>query len=267
MMKIVGPINARLNQSYNDDRRKWWDELHKSITGNSTWLVVGNGPSLRIEDLEKLSAIPAIASNKINLLFPKTSWRPRLYTIGDSLLMHKLPASHYADFDQTLLPDKYTFMCRSPRKLAWRFISDMVGYEKYIRGNSELTPMNGFFAGHTITCPNILLAIWAGAKKIYVIGVDHSYRRENIITGKRSTHAGGADHFDPNYRKPGEIVNTAPIEGMERGYRFVRQIADLRGVEIVNISRQTALTAFRLGTVEQAVAEINQQTMHSTSPI
>ena len=219
------------------------------------WLVVGNGPSLRLEDLEALGNIPAIASNKINLLFPRTSWRHRLYTIGDSLLMHKLPAEHYEDFDQVLLPDVFHFMCRGSRKLTWRYLLDPEGERKYVSGNEDLDPMNGFFTGYTITVPNIELAIWAGAKRVYVIGIDHSYRGENLVaTGKRSTHSGAADHFDPNYRKPGEVVNTAPIDGMERGYQYVRDLADKRGVQIINISRKSALTTFERGTVEEAVS-------------
>jgi len=256
MMKIAGPLNARLNSGFQRARAARWETLRQSLAGHDSWLVVGNGPSLRIEDLEALSAIPAVASNKINLLFSRTSWRPRLYTIGDSLLMHKLPAEHYDDVGEVLLPDVYTFMCRARSKLTWRFISDPEGERKYVSGSETLAPTNGFFAGHTITCSNIQLAIWAGARRVYVIGVDHSYKSENVVTGKRSTHAGGADHFDPNYRKPGEVVNTAPIDGMERGYHYVRQLADKRGVEVINISRKTALTAFELGTVEDAVEAI-----------
>jgi len=259
-MKVLGPLNAQFNRRFRIKEAKRWDALRNSLSGHDTWLVVGNGPSLRTEDLEALSELPAIASNKINLLFSRTEWRPKLYTIGDSLLMHKLNSSHYEDFDQVLLPDKYTFMCRAQRKLTWHFIPDLIGEKIYIEHSNELTPANGLFAGHTITCPNILLAIWAGARKVYVLGVDHSYRQEQTVTGKRSSHAGGADHFDPNYRKPGEIVNTAPIDGMERGYDFVRQIANRMGVEIINISRKTALTTFPVGTVEDAIAAISKRT-------
>lgn len=262
MMKIAGPLNARFNGAYRRDRAARWEALRQSLAGHDSWLVVGNGPSLRIEDLEALSGIPAIASNKINLLFPRTSWRPRLYTIGDSLLMHKLPAEHYEDFGEVLLPDAFHFMCRARNKLTWRYLLDPEGERKYVRGSEELTPVNGFFTGYTITVPNIELAMWAGAKRVYVIGVDHSYRSENLVgAGKRSSHGSGADHFDPNYRKPGEIVNTAPIDGMERGYQNVRVMADKLGVEIINISRKSALTMFTRGTVEEAVAATTGRTI------
>jgi hypothetical protein len=256
MMKILGPLNGRFNPFYLRNRAQRWEALRKSLAGHDSWLVVGNGPSLRIEDLEALSGIPAIASNKINLVFSKTTWRPRLYTIGDSLLMHKLPAEHYEDFGEILLPDAYHFMCHARRKLTWHFLNSEAGERKYVSGNEPLNPMNGFFHGYTITVPNILLAIWAGAKRVYVIGVDHSYKREAAAIGKHSMHAGGADHFDPNYRKPGEVVNTAPIDGMEQGYQYVRQIADKLVVEVINISRATALTAYKLGTVEEALEAI-----------
>jgi len=259
MMKIAGPLNARFNPGFRRDRAERWDALRQSLAGHDDWLVVGNGPSLKIEDLEALAGIPAIASNKINLVFPKTTWRPRLYTINDSLLMHKLPREHYEDFGEVLLPDAFRFMCRARKALTWRYLLDPEGERKYVSGNEELSPTNGFFTGYTVTVPNIELAIWAGAKRIYVIGVDHSYRSENVMKGgKRSAHGGGADHFDPNYRKPGEVVNTAPIDGMERGYHYARVLADKRGVEIINISRKSALTTFERGTVEEAVEAIGK---------
>ena len=45
--------------------------------------IIGNGPSLTKEDLEKLKGEYTFASNKIYKLFDKTSWRPDFYAIFD----------------------------------------------------------------------------------------------------------------------------------------------------------------------------------------
>ena len=48
--------------------------------------VVGNGPSLKIEDLSKLEKEVSIASNKIFMIFKDTPWRPQVYSIVDDLV-------------------------------------------------------------------------------------------------------------------------------------------------------------------------------------
>lgn len=254
-MRVAAPLEAWLRPDLRRSRARQWDALREAIGGHDEWLVVGNGPSLKLEDLEALGHIPAIASNKINLLFDRTAWRPRLFTIADSLLMHKLPAPHYEDFDRVLLPDVYLRMCHAVRKLPWRFLSDEAAVRKYVSGDEVLTPDNGMFVGSTVTCANIQLAIWAGAKRVYLIGVDHSYKREQALMKRRASHSGdGSDHFDPNYRKPGEIVGVAAIDIMERSYHTVRQMAEKRGVSVVNITRTSMLDIFPRGTVEDVIA-------------
>jgi hypothetical protein len=239
--------------------RARWEELHAQITGHNAWLVVGNGPSLRLDDLEAFDSlgVPSIASNKINMVFDRTTWRPRLFTIADPLLLHKLPAQHYENIELVLLPHTQVLMAKTPRKLPWRQLSDAVGQEKYLTQHEELDPLNGFLLGGTITVPNLQLAIWAGAKTIYVIGCDHFYANETSKThSKKATHHGSSNHFDPNYRQPGEIVNEAAIGLMNRGYETMRKIADQRGVRIVNITRTSALDAYERGTVDDALASV-----------
>ena len=253
LMKLAG----RIYGLFSPDTTQSWDALHQSFAGQDTWLVVGNGPSLNVADLESLAAIPAIASNKINLLFSKTAWRPTLYTAADPLLLHKLPADHFDDVPQTLLPHTHVFMAKTSRLLPWWHISDETGAEMYVHGGALPSPTKGLFVGRTITCPNLELAMWAGAKTIYLIGCDHNYTKEDTLKGGRhATHKNGSDHFDPNYRKPGEMVNIAPIDLMNAAYEMVRKIADKQEIRIVNITRRTSLTAFEIGTIEDAVDAI-----------
>lgn len=235
-----------------------WKEIRESVNGHDTWLVVGNGPSLKLEDLEAFKGIPAIASNKINLLFNRTSWRPTFYTIVDPVLLYKLPAEHYDNVGLVMLPHTHKFMSRAKNKLTWRHLVDPEGEAKYLNTDCEVSPENGFFCGGTVSNPNLQLAMWAGAKTIYLIGCDHFYANEQSKdASKKSAHTGQSNHFDPNYRKPGEVVNEAPVDTMNHGYAVMREIADQRGVRIINITRTTALEAFERDTVENALAAIN----------
>ena len=52
-------------------------------------VIVGNGPSLRAEDLSALYRlkIPTFGCNRIHLIFPQTEWRPTYYFISDEKLI------------------------------------------------------------------------------------------------------------------------------------------------------------------------------------
>jgi hypothetical protein len=233
-----------------------WDALKRTNEGNKSWLVVGNGPSLAKEDLEKLQHLPAIASNKINLLFDKTSWRPTLYTIQDALVLFKLDRSHFDSVGRLLTSHKGYYLAPTKCKLAWKIVP-FNDYENWLQKLSGVPdPIDtGFIDGYTVSVANIQLAIWLGAEVVYLIGCDHFYSEESHSGVKKLQHEGSSNHFDSNYRKPGEVVNNAPVERMNDGYRRIRKLADDNGVRIVNISRKTFLDAYECSTVEDAVLE------------
>ena len=235
-----------------------WDEFHVKHSGNSNWLIVCNGPSLKKEDLEALAHLPSIASNKISLLFDKTLWRPSLYTISDALLIFKLKEKHYEDFPLVLSPDYTHSMIRSSKKLAWKTYVREGGPDALDATKGVHDPIEvGFFRQNTITVSQIQLAMWLGAKNIYVIGCDHSYAEERHANSAKLDHGSVSNHFDPRYRVKGEIVNSAAIEKMESDYEYVEQLAKKNNVKIKNISRKTALSTFELSSVEQTMIDTN----------
>lgn len=228
--------------------RAQWDRIRSAHGGARPWLIVGNGPSLNVADLEALSGLPSIASNKVNLLYDTTEWRPTLYTIADSLLLYKLPREHYRDFEKTIAPDTTYFLCRADRKVPFRYLYTKE-FERWRASlNGPPHPIDdGIMDGSTITTCNIQIALWLGATTIYLIGCDHFYDKDRV---GRVEHRDVTNHFHPDYRRPGEIVNGAPIERMELGYRRMRELATANGARIINISRRTGLTIFERGTVE-----------------
>lgn len=53
---------------------------------NKRCFVIGNGPSLKLDDLNKLKNEFTFASNKIYKIFNQTDWRPSFYFAEDSLI-------------------------------------------------------------------------------------------------------------------------------------------------------------------------------------
>lgn len=47
--------------------------------------VIGNGITLKADDLDRIAGQPSIACNRINLIYPDTRWRPTIYVHPESL--------------------------------------------------------------------------------------------------------------------------------------------------------------------------------------
>ena len=232
-----------------------WRKLKQALPTSKEWLVVGNGPSLVRHDLEALSFLPSVASNKINLMYSDTSWRPDIYTIADPLLAFKLPRRHYETIPLTLCPDGVWPMVRARRKLAWAG-ANMEQVASAYEGIACVDPMRAVIFGTTVTSSNIMLAMWAGAETIYVVGCDHFYYGEQSVQhGARVGHSAVPNHFHPNYRTKGEIVNSAPVARMNEEYAFIRHFCEKHGVNIINISRNSHLDAFETKNIDEFLRE------------
>jgi hypothetical protein len=162
-----------------------------------------------------------------------------------------------ADLDRyplVVCPRSVFFSVNHRQKLAWRTISLRGARQNLeLKGFSPNPLKDGFYGGKTITVFNIQLAIWAGAKRIYLLGCDHNYVEAQHASVKKVHHGQVSNHFDPNYREQYEVVNNAPVVQMNEAYAFTRQLADACEVEIINLTPGTKLTAFDLGDFESVV--------------
>ena len=80
--KITHKRRIERNQQY-------WRNL-KNIHKGRRGFVIGNGPSLKLGDLDRLQNEITIASNKIYLAFNETNWRPSYFTVCDALVWKKI---------------------------------------------------------------------------------------------------------------------------------------------------------------------------------
>lgn len=58
----------------------------RNIHKDSRTFIIGSGPSLRIEDLDKLKYKITFACNKLYIAFEKTDWRPNYLSVIDNLV-------------------------------------------------------------------------------------------------------------------------------------------------------------------------------------
>ena len=206
--------------------------------------VVGNGPSLRMSDLDLLREEVCIASNKIYLAFRETQWRPTFYTVADPLLWEKIRGELHRYISDVNAPSYLsTRRCRS-KVYSWPFL----GSVEHHKGSGlpiSSCAMRGFFGGRTVTFENLQFAMYLGLDPIYLIGCDHNYVEPKFADPSQKILAGSAqNHFIAEYRSPDEVVNPAPIELMDQAYAVARQYADRVGAAIRNATRGGKLEVF-----------------------
>lgn len=233
----------------------YWASLAGKYRG-CPGFVVGNGPSLTIDDLTRIFGQVSIASNKIYLAFDETPWRPNIYTVADPLVWGKIKDIVLDLVPTVHIPD-YLDCGSSPRVIPWRFL----GNNEIDAGQSPRFSDNlplGLYGGNTVTYDNIQIAVFLGLNPIYLIGCDHYYAGEDdkFSPGER-THASARNHFHPDYRKPGEIVNAASIPNMNMAYEAASLYCRANKIEIYNATRGGCLDVFERRDLDQVFDQIS----------
>ena len=222
--------------------------LHNRHAGARA-VIVGNGPSLRIEDLERLEGTVSFASNKIYLAFTETPWRPDYYSVEDVLVMQNnleqismltgvtkifpenMQNSGYVAPDVIFVPVRDPLSYQDP-------LSDP-GFPEFC---SDLR--GGMAWGSTIVYSQIQMAVHMGCREIVLIGLDHAYDHSEARSDGLLVHAGEQNHFHPSYRAKGELWHPPNLDVLEVSYRRAHDWCNAAGIRIVNASRATRLDVF-----------------------
>ena len=230
---------------------EYWNSL-KNIHRGKRGFVIGNGPSLKLEDLERLKGEVTIASNKIYLAFDQVTWRPTYFTSCDKILWPKM-RNEIGEHVDTIHLASYirgiTYKTSTKVKL-WRYLgSKNAGLNVFSDDIAE-----GAFGGGTVTYENLQIAVHLGLNPIYIIGCDHFYAGEDDLSeGEVSRVEGQSNHFIKNYRKPGEVVNSANLPVMNQAYRTARAYADANGIQIINATRGGFLEIFQRANLDSVL--------------
>lgn len=186
--------------------------------------VVGSGPSLKVEDLEKIDGHFSISSNRIYHIFDKTSWRPHLYIVQDEaclkaqLLDQKF--TNVLDSGMHFLFPDFALAIAKVRKTKARFFRLVL---KNFRLSSE---DHIFYDGSTVTLTALEIARKMGFKEMRLLGVDNSYNRTDI-----------PKYFSPKINNNG--INLPNPEKVSKNFQhLLREYKDL-DIVIKNYSSES----------------------------
>jgi hypothetical protein len=210
----------------------------KNIHKGKRCFIIGNGPSLKIEDLEKLKNEYTFAANKIFVAFEDTDWRPTYYCIQD----FKMITSEFESIKQKV--DAHvkfiagnTLIKNNIHLNDWIYFYLDISrfYPQYPNFAEDISEC--IFEGFTVTYANIQLAVYMGFKEIYLLGVDHNY----------FMNSESKNHFSDKYmgnKKMGKEYNLPHLEYSTLAYEAAREYAEHNAIKIYNATRGGKLEVF-----------------------
>ena len=201
--------------------------------------IIGNGPSLTVDDLNKIINIDSFAANEIHKIFSKTKFRPTYYLVMDRYtksspqMIRDLECKimflgdYYCRFNQVMRED---YIC-----LHQHYSIDDVNYKisEDISKKVNISPTVSFVA--------MQIAAYMGYSEIYLLGFDHNYAYEFLSNGKAVKTASKASHF---FKDDNEEDIIADVIGMTRCYEIFREYAEKKGIVVKNATRGGKLEVF-----------------------
>lgn len=203
--------------------------------------IIGNGPSLKPEDLERLKGEYTFASNKIYKIFNETIWRPTFYMVVDPTVL----AENVEDINLVEAKTKFTLKCYKHLFNANIFFNNNLYKSK--RGTFSTNIMESLYSSGSVSYHLLQIAHYMGFSEVYLLGHDYNFKGAISRTTDlsflknedNSQHYFSTDYIRKDEKKPGQ----APEEiyyGMEKA----KIVYESSGKKIYNVTRVTYLDVF-----------------------
>jgi hypothetical protein len=223
-----------------------WGKNHlklKDKYAGKRCFIIGNGPSLRADDLEMLKEEYTFAFNRIYYIFEQTDWRPTFYCTQDSKI-----AKASVNEIREKIKTPYIF---APINLKWYedvdldtdyFFSPEQAYEAVPVFSEEVSHKIG--VGNTVAYTAIQLAVYMGFSEIYLLGVDHSFQTYQDKDGNIITDPCAKDYFSDQYNQDKDNLFIPKLDVSTLSYMAAQRYAQSHPVTIYNATRGGRLEIF-----------------------
>lgn len=238
-------LNKWENHKYKHS--KWPEDIRrfKDLHKDEECFVIGNGPSLTIEDLEKLEGKVTFCSNYLYRLFEKTSFRPTYYVAGDPFFFPEgfNELSQYDGIKGYFMAPKDDVV-EDPKVHRINVSGPFTVVKGSLKNDDFSEDVARYLAlSYTVTYYSLQLAAYMGFKTIYLLGIDHRYAQAVDSRGHMRINKGEslsyAQGIDPS-NKPGWNY----IDSTTYSYKIAREYAKKHGIRILNATRGGELEIF-----------------------
>lgn len=255
---FAAPIKRRLllkelveySKSEYPNRIKKYCRIHEG----ERCFIVGNGPSLCVEDLKKISDYPTFASNSIFKIYPQTDWRPTYYLCVDPTYIdcHREEIIREVD-SKKFISCRVEFPqdCNTERIFEYNKFKINKWNDKSAFVKEDVSEF--FSVGYTVTFTALQLAFYMGFKEIILIGVDFSYPIARNSKGKIvRTGVESSVHFYKDSKNE-QKYNVFNYEGALAAYIKAKEFADDNDITILNATKGGNLDVFDRITLDSVI--------------
>lgn len=211
--------------------------------------IIGNGPSLKSKDLDRLQGEFTFAANRIYEIFPQTSWRPTIYIAGDyDFLRTEHENVCHVQSELKIFP--YRYQLRNTLESNKNAIYVWWGKKRFeitetpfYADRSAYIPIDvsqGLSIGGTVTFDAMQLAIFMEFKEIYLLGVDFDYSHVLDENGIFHNAQKVSDYFTHKSYSTSYLC-LAPVK---YAYTVAREYCEKHDIVIRNATRGGKLEIF-----------------------
>ena len=214
-----------------------WIKNYKNKYLGERCFIVATGPSLTIEDLDKIKNEHCFGMNSSVLILKNTEWKPQFYGIQDENVYKKLEKA-IVDTSENDMPEvfisntiKHKFNVPNRFKVFPLHYLDhkMFHFKGFGRYNFSDDCYGTIYDGYSITFSLMQIACYMGFREIYLLGCDCNYNQ-------KKQHFIESGHFDPKASIMGDKMICGHIE--------FKKFADKKGVKVVNCTRGGMLEVY-----------------------
>lgn len=253
---------ASRNRSFIRDGQQGLKQF-KDIHRGKRCFIIGNGPSLSPDDLEKIRGEYSFAANRIYDIYPKTEWGPTYYGVQDFYVLREITKEIEDAEDRAearfIVSNRPEYMCETMKqdpKNHFFYLGSCLSENRPIKFAADFSKTVG--NGWTITYALIQLAVYMGFSEIYLMGVDHSYEKFIDEKGNFDVRLHMASHFEGarpyrNLRVNNVPHKRGPLYVSTKAYEKAEAYSRSHGVQIYNCTRGGCLETFERKCLENVL--------------
>jgi hypothetical protein len=239
---IWGNFRFLFKYIYNVFKKNELCTLKNSESGRC--FIIGTAPSLRIDELKRLSAEKTLGVNNICSIFETISYETNYYCIQDfagyQIIKDNVDRIRHAIILQALTYTKSIFDIFKSNPLAEHIEFPLyLGSHMFSNNTSRLkfsSESNKIvYDGYTVIYSAIQLAVYLGFSEIYLMGVDCHYSPSRL-------------HFKNQNSDSASNINDIKLNRQSKRMReallIARNHAEKLGVKIYNVSSDSPLDLF-----------------------
>lgn len=172
---------------------------YKNKYAGKRCFIIGNGPSLTAEKVEKLKGEITFGTNRIYKLYSETDWRPTFYMAIDNNILK----DNISDIISTKANHKFlnvtakAYGAKSNENTSFVNIFGRYLINPYNFKTKKLSKdvSKSFSLSFSVTGIAMELAFYMGFDTIYLVGVDNTYSKQIDNNGMVITNANVKDYF------------------------------------------------------------------------